>query len=116
MAELKDFRVQNAEDAEQIEVGDIVRSYDFGYKDDIYVVGIVVSDTKMVEGCPRYELLGLERVINGESSDIWADALYFIPPRNGVYVLTGGYTNGVRKADDETAKKWRAKLAELQGA
>lgn len=99
MAKVPNFAVTKPEDAEQIAVGDRVRSYDFESSDENYADGIVEHDGDIIEGCARYRIKVENRVIDGiaaKSNDAFQLQDVF-PPVNGTRRSFGGYTNGVRK-------------------
>jgi len=87
------FRLQDPELAEKIEVGDLVRSYDFEFSDDCYLEGTVIGLIDF-EGCPRYRIAAVFKVWEGEQKMIERE---IIPPVNGTPRMMGGYCNGVRK-------------------
>lgn len=111
MAALKDFRVTDADTAEKIEIGDWVRSYDFEFRDDCYILGRVIATGIELGGCPRYEIQPFKRVSEGNlRGSINRDNVF--PPVNGTPHIFGGYTNGVRKCEGEELEYWREKHAD----
>jgi hypothetical protein len=112
MPALKDFRVTDAADAQQIEVGDWVRSYDFEFHDDSYVLGRVIATGIEMGGCPRYEIQPFKRVSGemGLKGSINRENVF--PPVNGTAHIFGGYTNGVRKCEGEELAYWVEKHAD----
>lgn len=115
MPALKDFRVTDANLAEKIETGAWVRSYDFEFRDDCYVIGRVLGITEELDGLPRYEIEMWRRVsentdlkgsINRTKSKVY-------PPINGTEHIFGGYTNGVRKLEGEDLEYWEERFADL---
>lgn len=81
---------------EEIKPGDRVRSYDFEFRRDCYVEGVVVEITEPIEGCPRYKIR-VERLIwDGEVQPL-VGTTYAVPPVNGTPTLLGRVTNGVEK-------------------
>ena len=65
---------------DSIEVGDLVRSYDFEGNDSCYVEG-VVEDQPFKMGCQRYKIKCLKRIFQGEEVHNHED--YYFPPANG---------------------------------
>jgi hypothetical protein len=91
------FRVSDPTLAEEIAVGDKVRSYDFEAHDDCYVEGVVRHTDRWLEGCPRYEIDVTRQMSGGEFVHPDTQPEQIFPPRNGTPNWLGGYTNGVRK-------------------
>jgi len=98
-----------------IEVNDIVRSYDFEFREDCYAEGIVTEIGKELEGCPRYSIKVFKRVFEGKElpEDKWlsdepgGDMVF--PPVNGTPHIFGGFTNFVEKVDS-VGKKEKPKV------
>lgn len=97
-----------------IKVGDWVRSYDFEYHDDCYIVGRVTDLNYDMGGCPRFVIEGFQRIAQGavEPGAIHTRNDRFYPPMNGVPHSFGGYCNGVRKLDQEGQDFWNEKVAD----
>lgn len=87
------FRLKDPTLADKIEVGDLVRSYDFESTDDCYIEGTVMGFVEH-EGCQRYRIDGVFRVFDGKQTIVQRE---IIPPVNGTARMMGGYCNGVRK-------------------
>lgn len=85
--------------ADEIKVGDRVRSYDFDITRQCYVEGVVEEITEPMEGCRRYKIRVERRTWEGEEEPLSDDPelRYVYPPLNGLPKLFGGYTNGVEK-------------------
>jgi hypothetical protein len=111
MAGIENWRHTDADAVEKIEVGDWVRSYDFEFMDDCYVLGRVIAIGELLGGCPRYEIQPFKRVSGGElKGSINRDNVF--PPVNGTRHIFGGYCNGVRKIEGEELEYWREKWAD----
>lgn len=113
MPALEKFRTQTAEEVEQIEVGDWVRSYDFEFRDDCYVLGRVIAIGVEMGGCPRYEIQSFRRISEGSlMGSINRTRENVFPPVNGTPHIFGGFCNGVRKCEGEELEYWREKWAD----
>jgi hypothetical protein len=113
MPGIQNWRSQTEEDCVKIEKGDWVRSYDFEFLDDCYVLGRVIAIGEMLGGCPRYEIQPFRRVSEGRESlkgSINRDNVF--PPVNGTRHIFGGFCNGVRKCEGEELEYWREKWAD----
>ncbi len=86
----------------EIEIGDIVRSYDFpdtlGLKNEFYVVGEVI-DIMEYEGCLRYVIRADRRVWNGYPTLQGVTGPFYVPV-NGTKTTLGGVCHGVEKVSD----------------
>jgi hypothetical protein len=111
MAGIDNFRAHNEGDVEQIAVGDFVRSYDFEFDGDSYILGRVQEIGVEMEGCPRYRIIGLKRVLSNNTVSERSGRDYF-PPVNGTPHSFGGYCNGVRKCEGEELEYWTEKWAD----
>ena len=81
-----------------IEVGDLVRSYDFNDIDDCYVEGIVIEMGVRMQGSDRYKIAPVKSVQNGEECPDSLRLNHFIyPPVNGTQSWMGGVTNCVKR-------------------
>jgi hypothetical protein len=87
---VENYYVADPAQAETIEVGDRVRSYDTEFTDD-FVEGVVRAKGIVLEGCPRYEIAGRRP----HESDAAGRAYY--PPENGTPTFGNRFTNFVRK-------------------
>jgi hypothetical protein len=114
MAGIENFRADRAEDCEQIAVGDWVRSYDFEYADDCYIIGRVTDVDYDLGGCNRYAIEAYRRIYGGEdeSDNLHVANHRFYPPMNGTPNSFGGYCNGVRKLEGEELEFWTEKHAD----
>lgn len=85
----------------KIQVGDLVRSYDFNHMRDhvgenaCYIEG-VVQEIVNTSGCDRYKIRCTRRVIAGEREPRDIGKEYF-PPINGIPTVFGGLTSFVEK-------------------
>lgn len=80
-----------------IKIGSLVKSFDFEGRKDCYIIGTVVGE-KMMEGCPRYEVLCSGEVWEGkelEGDEATRVGILFYPPQNGIPKSGGGICNMV---------------------
>ena len=80
--------------AEEIKVGDKVRSYDFAGVKNCYVEGVVVAFVKK-EDCTRYKIAVKREVFDGEECGL--SKIHAYPPVNGTPTSFGKITNCVEK-------------------
>ena len=82
-----------------IALGDRVRSYDFLWRRDCYVEGVV--ETVIQRGCQRYRIKIARRVWGGNAVD-WTPEFpdgHCEAPVNGLPSWLGGVTSGVVRLD-----------------
>ena len=83
----------------EIKIGMLVKSYDFPGRKDCYIEGTVVGE-KMIEGCPRYEIICSREIWAGKELESGESriGMKFYPPFNGTPKSMGGSCNGVEPA------------------
>ncbi len=97
-----DWRVNEADRAEVIRVGDRVRSYDWEYDTLSYVEGEVlrIGPVKWDRRVPRYTIRADLWVVRGKTRRLGVDPTFY-PPVNGTPHAFGGFCNGVRKIEEQ---------------
>lgn len=79
-----------------IEVGDLVKAYDFETSDDCFMVGMVTG-FREVEGCQRYCINVEHRIWEGKRLGKGETPDVTFPPVNGTMHILDSVCNGVRK-------------------